>query len=220
MRPAPPLLLGLAGWRGAFFPSPFWRYIMCICNPPFSLQQQGRRTHTRSRMHNRTLTFYTYVIQQTPHKHTIGMASVYAGRPTHNTNTLSMSGFHTHAQSRLRNMLVHARSSSQQIPPCSCENQLWLVCPVSLHVCPHLDPPRGACTVSGINSLCVWPGTVWQPIVCLLLCNAKASCSFPCSSHRTQGSALYYTCTHALQQWKAIYRPAPQGHIKLLFREE
>lgn len=26
--------------------SPFWLYIMCLCNPLFSLQQQGRRSHS------------------------------------------------------------------------------------------------------------------------------------------------------------------------------
>lgn len=51
--------------------------------------------------------------------------------------------------------------------------------------------------------------------IVLPLCNAKASRFFPCCSHPIQGSALYYTCTYALQQKWAIYRPAPQRQIKV-----
>lgn len=75
-----------------------------------------------------------------------------------------------------------------------------------------------ACAVSGINSVCVRlsvPVQFGSPL-CLLLCNAEAPSSFPCSLHPTQSSALCYTCRHALQQQNAIYRPAPQGQIRLL----
>lgn len=59
--------------------------------------------------------------------------------------------------------------------------------------------------------------------LCIFLCNNNnkktASCSFQCSLHHTQSSALYYIQMHALQEPNAIYSPSPQGQIRLLFKK-
>lgn len=96
--PAPPLLRGLASWRAASSLS--FGTTTCACVILLSVCSNKAGKRSLSRMHSHTLIFYPYVIHCT---NTVGPASI---RPTHNTNTLSMHGFHTHAQSRLRNMAI------------------------------------------------------------------------------------------------------------------
>lgn len=220
MRPAPLLLLGLE--RSIF--SLLWRYIVCMCNPPFSLQQQGTHTHTLGHVCASTHSFSALTSFNKRHtkNNWNGLRIRSTNRPTHththDTNTLSMHGFHTHAQSRLRNTLVHTVFLPANLHPAAVRTSCdWFVLSVSMSA--HILTRPRACTVSGINSPCVPVLIQFGSPLCLLLCNAKATCSFSCSLFCTQGSALYYTRTHALQQWNAIYRPAPQGQIRLLCRE-
>lgn len=146
-------------WRGAF-PLSFWRYIVCMCNPPFSLLQQGKHTLAATYAHPRTLIFYAYVIQQT----LLEWPRYMLNWPTHNTNTLTVCGLHTHAQSRLRNMLTHTAFLPANLRPAAVRTSCdWFV--LSLSMSAHILTRPRACTVSGINLPCVCRDTVWQPIV-------------------------------------------------------
>lgn len=149
-RPAPLRLRGLAS-------SLFSGTTTCACVILLSVCSSKAGTRSLSRMHGHTLVFYPYVIHRT---NTVGPASI---RPTHNTNTLSMHGFHTHAQSRLRNMVIDFLPTN----PALQLREPAVIGSSCQSACLPTSWPALGLVLSVVLILCVcgWPGTVRQPIV-------------------------------------------------------
>lgn len=124
-------------------------------------QSRMHRTHTHSlRLRHSTLT-RAHKHVHALYRHVLCMGSTDG--PPHNTNTLSILGCHTHARSRLRNVLVHSHFPNKSRPAVvrtSCDWSVLSVC-MSAHILTRLR----ASTVSGINSVCVCVCTVCQHIV-------------------------------------------------------
>lgn len=119
--------------------------------------------------------------------------------PPHHTNTSSMLSLdgviYTHSRTLThRHTLLLPANLHPAAVRTSCD---WFVPSVSTSA--HILTRPRARTASGINSPCVWISIQFGSPLCLLLCNAKASCSFPCCLHRT---VLHmHACTAAMEYY-------------------
>jgi len=186
---------------------------MCVCNPPFSLQQQARHTETQSCMRVHTLiSLRLYRSTNTP---ITGTSSICASL----LESLIVQLHYKCKDATLAQSWLHKCSYSQFFPQlirlCSCVSELWLVDPVSLFVSPHLDLTSGLYCKWYLFSVCVSVLCLYSLAAhcasCCVVLKLQALFHAACTSQRVQRCTTH---AHIHCSNRAIYRTALQGQMR------